>query len=126
VGAAYPVEEIVCLPIMEPQMEQGKVRGIFEINDPNFGNLWSSIPLELFTQAGFNYGDRLLLTIRHAGEVVFAERVLFQQSFGFVARGEPIIYNNELMRIGLAVNQGSFCQQYGIGFGADWQVQFEK
>ncbi len=126
VGAAYPVEEIVCLPIVEPQMEQGKVRGIFEINDPNFGNLWSNIPLELFTQAGFNYGDRLLLTIRHAGEVVFAQRVLFQQSFGFVARGEPIIYNNELMRIGLAVNQGSFCQQYGIGFGADWQVQFEK
>lgn len=126
VGAAYPVEEIVCLPIMEPELVGEKVRGIFEINDPNFGNLWSNIPLELFTRAGFDYGDRLLLTIRHAGEELFAQRVLFQQSFGFAAKGEPIIYNNELMRIGLAVNQGSFCQQYGIGFGSDWQVEFEK
>lgn len=126
VGPQYDVDEIVCLPILEPQMEQGKVRGIFEINDPNFGNLWSNIPLELFTRAGFAYGDKLLLTIRHGEEQVFQQRVLFQQSFGFAARGEPIIYNNELMRIGLAVNQGSFCQQYGVGFGADWQVEFGK
>jgi hypothetical protein len=126
VGPQYDVDEIVCLPILEPQVQQGRVRGIFEINDPNFGNLWSNIPLELFTQAGFAYGDKLLLTIRHGEEQVFQQRVLFQQSFGFASKGEPIIYNNELMRIGLAVNQGSFCQQYGVGFGADWQVEFGK
>jgi len=126
VGPEYPLEEIVCLPILEPQAQRGKVRGIFEINDPNFGNLWTNIPLELFTQAGFAYGDHPQVTIWHGEKVVFAERVLFQQSFGFATRGEPIIYNNELMRIGLAVNQGNFSEHFHIGFGAEWRVEFEK
>ncbi len=126
VGPEYPVEEIVSFVILEPQLEKGRVRGIFEINDPNFGNLWTNIPLEFFRQAGFGYGDRLQVTIRHAGEVVFAERVLFQPSFGYAQKGEMIIYNNELMRIGLAVNQGNFSEHFQIGYGAEWEVEFEK
>ena len=126
VGPAYPVDEIITLPILEPTLADGKVSGIFEINDPNFGNLWTNIPLELFTQAGFSFGDRLHLVIRHAGEVVFDQSLLFEKSFGFVQKGEPIIYNNELMRVALAVNQGSFCQRFNLHFGPDWQVEFGK
>ena len=126
VGPQYPVEEIVCMPILEPRVEQGKVSGIIEINDPNFGNLWTNIPLELFTQAGFTYGEHLEVTIRNEGEVIFSEKVLFHQSFGFASMGEPVIYNNELMRVGLAVNQGSFSEKYHIGYGSAWEVEFKK
>ena len=126
VGPEYPVEEIVCMPILEPEVKPGEVRGIIEINDPNFGNLWTNIPLELFKQAGFAFGDHPEVIIRHAGEVVFSEKVLFNQSFGFAKMGEPIIYNNELMRIGLAVNQGSFSEQYHIGYGSAWEIEFKK
>jgi S-adenosylmethionine hydrolase len=126
VGPAYPVDEIVVLPILEPILVDGKVKGIFEINDPNFGNLWTNIPLELFTKAGFSYGDHLHLIIKHGGKVVFDQNLLFHKSFGYARKGEPIIYNNELMRIALAVNQGSFCQKYNLEFGPDWQVEFEK
>lgn len=126
VGPEYPVSEIVAFPILEPALADGKVAGIFEINDPNFGNLWTNIPRELFAQAGFNYGDRLRTVIRHEGQVVFDQKVLFHQSFGYAQKDEPIIYNNELMRIGLAVNQGSFCQQYQVDFGPEWQVEFKK
>ena len=126
VGPEYPVNEIVAFPILEPALAEGKVAGIFEINDPNFGNLWTNIPRGLFSQAGFNYGDRLRTVIRHAGKVVFDQKVLFHQSFGYAQKDEPIIYNNELMRIGLAVNQGSFCQQYQVDFGPEWQVEFKK
>ena len=126
VGPEYSVNEIVTLPILEPVLADGKVRGIFEINDPNFGNLWTNIPLELFTQACFNYGDQLKLTIRHAGDVVFSEKVLFHKSFGFAQKGEVIIYNNELMQVAVAVNQGSFCEHFQIGYGAEWEVEFEK
>jgi S-adenosylmethionine hydrolase len=126
VGPEYPVNEIVAFPILEPALADGKVAGIFEINDPNFGNLWTNIPRELFAQAGFNYGDHLRTVIRHEGQVVFDQKVLFHQSFGYAQKGEPIIYNNELMRIGLAVNQGSFCRQYQVDFGPEWQVVFER
>jgi len=126
VGPAYPVEEIVKMPILEPELKDGEVRGIFEINDPNFGNLWTNIPLSLFNQAGFAYGDRVNLEIRHGGEAVFVENLLFHKSFGYAEKGEPMIYNNELMKVSLCVSQGSFCEKYGVGYGSDWTVRFSR
>ena len=126
VGPAYPMEEIVTLPILKPNLEHNKVSGILEINDPNFGNLWTNIPLSLFTEANFVYGDHLNLTIRHAGVKVFSEILLFHQSFGYAQKGESIIYNNELMLVALAVNQGNFSGTYKLGYGPDWKVEFTK
>jgi S-adenosylmethionine hydrolase len=126
VGPAYPVKEIVTLPILKPKFDHKKVSGILEINDPNFGNLWTNIPLSLFSKAGFAYGDHLNLTIHHAGKEVFSEKLLFHQSFGYAQKGEAIIYNNELMLVALAVNQGSFSGCYKLGYGPDWQVEFTK
>ena len=126
VGPEYPVEEIVEHEILEPVAEAGKVRGIFEINDPNFGNLWTNIPLQVFQDAGFAYGDDVHVTIRHEGEIVFQQTVLFHKSFGYAQKGDPMIYNNELMKVAMAVSQGSFAEQYGLGYGAEWAVEFTK
>lgn len=126
VGPSYPVDEIVMRPILEPKLENGVVSGIFEINDPNFGNLWTNIPLELFTKAGFNYGDTLKVTIQHEQKPVFDDRLLFEKSFGYAKKGDTMIYNNELMRVSMAVCQGNFCEKFGLGFGGDWIVSFEK
>jgi len=126
VGPAYPVSEIVVIPILEPTFENGILHGIFEIGDPNFGNLWTNIPLTMFYQAGFNFGDMLLLTIRHHEETVFSQEVLFQKSFGFAQKDQVLIYNNELMKISVAINQGSFAERYNFTFGPDWKVQFSK
>lgn len=126
VGPAYSISKIVTLPILKPKLEQNKVSGILEINDPNFGNLWTNIPLTLFTEAGFVYGDYLNVSIHHTGKEVFSENLLFQRSFGYAQKGEAIIYNNELMLVALAVNQGSFSHHYQLGYGADWQIEFAK
>jgi S-adenosylmethionine hydrolase len=69
------------------------VRGIFEIGDPNFGNLWTNIPRSLFEQAGFAYGDTLKLSVWNEGKLVFSQRVSFQPSFGYAPRGDVVIYN---------------------------------
>lgn len=126
VGPEYPVDEIVTLPIYQPKLEKGAVKGIFEISDPNFGNLWTNIPLSLFTDAGFAYGDFLNLKIQRAGQVVFNEKVLFHKSFGYAERGDVVIYNNELMKVSVAVSQGSFSERYSIDFGPEWEVEFTK
>jgi hypothetical protein len=102
------------------------VSGIFEIGDPNFGNLWTNIPLKVFEQAGFHFGDHIQTTIHHAREVVFSEFLLFEKSFGFVKKGEVMIYNNELNMISLAVNQGSLADTYDLSWGPEWEVSFEK
>lgn len=126
VGPAYPVEEIVEHEILEPVASSGKVEGIFEINDPNFGNMWTNIPLETFQEAGFAYGDVIHTVIRHKEEIVLEKDITFGETFGCVAVSEPIIYNNELMKIALAVSQGSFCKTYHTEFGPDWTVTFTK
>ena len=126
VGPSYPVDEIIRHPIHEPKFSEGKAVGIFEINDPNFGNLWTNFPLDAFLEAGFAYGDTPLLTVRHQGKEVFSERVRFHQSFGFVKKGEPILYNNELMRVSAAVNQGKFSETYHLGYGPGWEVEVTK
>lgn len=126
VGPAYPVSEIVRHEIVEPTASAGVVEGIFEIDDPNFGNLWTNIPTRLFFDSGFDYGDQVRVEIAHEGKTVFDASVLFHQSFGFAKAGEPIIYNNEMMKVALAVSCGSFEQKYSIGFGANWRVRFTK
>lgn len=126
VGPEYPLSEIISYPIEEPVLSDGKVKGIFEIGDPNYGNLWTNIPLSMFTEAGFVYGEKLHLVVRHQSEIVFDQMVLFHKSFGFAPKGDPIIYNNELMKISLAVSQGSFSEYYGLNYGSDWEVEFGK
>lgn len=126
VGPKYSVDEIVTHEIIQPIVEEGKVKGFFEINDPNFGNLWTNIPLKTFQNAGFSYGDDVHVTIKKEDKIVFEKTVLFHQSFGFAKKGEPMIYNNELMKVAMAVSQGNFCKEYNLDFGPDWTVEFTK
>jgi S-adenosylmethionine hydrolase len=126
VGPEYPVDEIITLPMYKPALSDGKVTGIFEIGDPNYGNLWTNIPLSMFTEAGFAYGDHLSMTIRHEGKVVFSKKVLFHKSFGYAPKGDVIIYNNEIMIVSVAVSQGSFIENYNLNYGPEWEVGFKK
>ncbi len=126
VGPEYPVKAIVTHPISKPEISGKKVKGIFEIKDPNFGNVWTNIPLSMFTEAGFKYGDYLQVKIFNNDKLIFSEKVLFHKSFGFAEKGEPIIYNNEQMNIGLAVSMGSFSSRYNIDYGNNWNVEVTK
>lgn len=126
VGPAYPVEEIVEHEILEPVAQSGKVEGIFEIDDPNFGNMWTNITLETFNKAGFTYGDTVHTVICHNDKVVFEDDLLFEKSFGFAKAGDPLIYNNELMKVAVSVCQGSFSEKYDVKFGPDWKIVFTK
>ncbi len=126
IGEKYDVSEIVSFPILEPSLKNGAVLGIFEINDPNFGNLWTNIPLKMFNDAGFSYGDNIHMVIKNGENIVYENRILFHKSFGYSKKGYPIIYNNELMRIAVAISQGNFSKSFGIGFGSGWNVTFNK
>ena len=126
VGPAYGIDQIVELPFCEAVFRNGKICGIFEINDPNFGNLWTNIPLLMFTDAGIHYGDSVHTRVLHGGKVLFEAVLSFEKSFGYVKKGAVMIYNNELMYISLAVAQGNLVEQHRLGYGSDWQVEFAK
>ena len=126
VGQEYSIEEIIEHEIFEPIISKNLVKGIIEIPDPNFGNSWTNVSLNKFREAGFEYGDMVDVLIKNKEEIIFDKKILFHQSFGFAVKGQPMIYNNELMNVAFAVNQGSFFEIYSIGYGADWTVEFRK
>jgi S-adenosylmethionine hydrolase len=126
VGNNYPLEEIVRFNLQQARLIDGKIHGYLEIGDPNFGNLWTNIPMKLFEQVGIDYGDRLIARIYNKKLLSFEEVIEFYPSFGGVKIGEPLIYVNELSKIALAINQDSLMERHRLGYGVDWEVTFEQ
>ncbi len=124
VGAEYPVAEITCLDVPKPKFDGSAVYGTLEIADTNFGNIWSNIDIALFDRAGFQLGSNLKVVINHGEKQIFSAVVPYFPSFGYVSKGECLIYMNELNKISLALCQDSFCDKFGVAFGADWGICF--
>ncbi len=126
VGPEYPVEDIVEHMIWEGTISGDTAEGMFEICDPNFGNLWSNISSELLLANGFCYGDAVGVRIVHKDTEVYNETVPFARSFGYVGPGEAVLYTNELMKASIALSMDNFMEKYKIGFGEAWRIFLTK
>jgi len=124
VGREYPVSEIVRHEIAEPVIKEDRIEGMFEINDPNFGNLWTNITLRDFLKAGFKMGDNIHTIIYKKDEVVFDQFIPYYDSFGKAEDHSVMIYNNEINKMGLAEVVGNLCEDYRLGYGSDYKVVF--
>lgn len=124
VGKEYPVAEIVSLPIIDSQIRANFAQGICEIDDPNFGNIWTNVLTRDALANGFAYNGRYRVVIDLKGEIIFDRVLPLVHTFGETAKGEALIYNDELNRLALAVNQGHFVNEYGIGYGNDYRITF--
>lgn len=122
VGPAYSPDDIVRLPVHSFERRENAAEGIIEIDDPNFGNMWTNIPVEELHKAGMSFGDMVMVTITKDGEEIFRKPVRFDQTFGNVQKGDVILYNNELMNAALAVSQGSFKDSYCPGYGPEYHI----
>ena len=125
VGEKYDTNEIKLLEIEKVTKTTNSISGIIEINDPNFGNAWSNIPLIDFKEL-FNYGDDVIVKIAKGDSTLFNQKVKFVKAFGDVNKGEPLIYNNELGKLSLALSQGSFMEKYQVYYGNDYKIEFSK
>jgi len=124
VGPSYPLEEIVGFNEQDAYIEDSTIYGYIEIADPNFGNLWTNIPIKLFHEAEYIYGSMISVEISCNKNVLFCKKLPFEASFGYVEIGELVIYQNEMNRIALAISRGNLVQEYKLGFGPEWEVRF--
>ena len=124
VGELYDTALIVRHPIAEPVITDKGLSGMFEINDPNFGNLWTNIPLNTFLEAGFRIGDNVHTVIHKGDEIVFDKQIPYYDSFGKARDHSVMIYNNEINKMGLAEVVGNLCQDYGLDYGEEYKVDF--
>ena len=125
VGEKYDVEEIKTHKIEPINICDYYVEGIIEINDPNFGNAWSNIPLSEFKKL-FEYNELINVVITKNGDNLFNEKVKFVKAFGDVNKDECLIYNNELGKIALAISQNSFIDKYNVHYGNEYKIKFSK
>lgn len=126
VGPKYDVKDIKRHEIKNAEVKDCCIEGIFEINDPNFGNLWTNITLEDFEKAGFKFGDSIRVVIENEGEVKFDETIPYYQSFSTAPNHSVMIYNNEINKIAMAQVVDNFCQNYKLHYGDTWKVRFYR
>ena len=127
VGPEYPVSEIVLHnKLFNPDVKPGWAEGVITEAKPHFGNLNTNIPIDRFNDAGFAFGDTVHVVITHEDKVHFEADVLYEKSFGFVAKGEPIVFNGSMLYVGIALNKANFVRTYDIGDGESWKVRITK
>lgn len=126
VGPLYSADEIIKFDLLEEEISDDYLRGIFEINDPNFGNLWTNIKLSTFKDFGFMIGDMVHTTIYHNDEIVFEKDLPYYDSFGKAPLKSVMIYNNEINKMALAEVVGNLCVDHGLSYGPDYVVEFQK
>lgn len=125
-GDVTALNSVELLTIDEAKIENNRLTGSIDVLDVRFGSLWTNIPLAFFKQTNITHGDLLQVTIYHKGKKVYQNLLQFAKSFADVNIGEPLVYVNSLVNIGIAVNQDSFSDLYHIGTGIDWKLELRK
>ncbi|PTJ90760.1 SAM hydrolase/SAM-dependent halogenase family protein [Staphylococcus simulans] len=125
-GQSIDLDSIKQLTINDSRQEGDTLIGYIDVLDIRFGSLWTNIPLSYFKENDIHHGDNLIVTIYNRENKVYQNIMKFVRSFADVNIGEPLVYINSLVNIGVAVNQNSFSKLYHIGTGNDWCIEITK
>lgn len=125
-GQSISLNSIEKLDITEAIESESELSGSIDVLDIRFGSLWTNIPLSYLKNANISHGDELIVKIYHKEKRVYQNIIKFVRSFADVNVGEPLVYVNSLVNIGVAVNQDSFSDLYHIGTGNDWTIKLSK
>jgi S-adenosylmethionine hydrolase len=123
VGKSLTTQDLKTVPIGSFTQTSEYVEGCVEILDARYGSIWSSIPYEVFLNFNPTLKQKFNVTITHHHRVLFNDSVTFGRGFNDVSIGCPLLYNNSLNRIGLALNQGSFASAHHITPGLDVKIR---
>ena len=125
IGPEVDPNSYIKLPTKECTKENNQLNGTIDILDIRYGSIWTNIGRTEFMNLGANYGDRVEILIENEGKNIFHKSVKYGKSFADVNIGEPILYVNSLDQMAVAVNQGSFTNEYGISTGIDWIISIK-
>ncbi|MGI9262345.1 MAG: SAM hydrolase/SAM-dependent halogenase family protein [Woeseiaceae bacterium] len=117
---------VVSIEYRKPAIVNGRIEGNIPILDIHYGNVWTNIDVDLFDQLGVGVGESAWVRISDGTRTLFEGKVRYVSSFGGVGIGEPALYVNDILNIGLAVNQGDFAEQYSVEPGPDSNIEIWK
>lgn len=128
VGPEYSTDEIVKYDIPPYTIEDGFVQGYATgSKDNDFGILTTNIPNKEFSKAGFELYSMLDTTLEDdEGNVVFSAPVKFCRTYGDVGYGEPLLYREVALFLGLALNMTNFARTYSIQQGKLYKLTIRR
>jgi S-adenosyl-L-methionine hydrolase (adenosine-forming) len=109
VGSEVKVSDLVRLKVSAPRLDESGLTGEVIATDGPFGNLVTNIDGEEFLKLGYARGQSVAVDV--GGQKM---RIPFVKTFSDVEEGKPLLYIDSRGRLGLAVNQRSFAQTYGV------------
>lgn len=119
-------KDVVRITYQRAALDNGKIVGNVPILDIHYGNVWTNVNSELFDQLGLGVGDLAWVKISNGDRVLFEKQVKFGRSFGDVPVGESMLYVNDLLNMGIAINQGDFATHYQVSPGPETRVEIWK
>lgn len=121
-GVGEARDAIVEIPYRRASRDGSMLTGTVDVLDPQYGNVWTNIPAELLDGLAVRVGEPLRVRVSVAGAVRFDADVPFQNTFGEVPVGDPLLYVDSVGCVALALNQADFAARHGIIPGADTQI----
>ena len=108
-GPSLDLKSLVRLDLEAPKIDAQGLHGDVIATDGPYGNLVTNVDAEDFLKLGYQRGDTVPIRI---GEKKL--ELPFVKTFSDVPLKKPLIYIDSRGRFGLAVNQGSFAETYGM------------
>ena len=125
VGKLLP-PAVVIIPYQKAVYRENRIIGNIPILDIQYGNIWTNIDDSCFRKLNIQLGDSIRVIIKHRGKTLYNQSIPFAQTFGAVASGKTLAYQNSLMNLSFAINQGNFSENYHIYSGNDWEVSISR
>ncbi|MBF0547040.1 MAG: SAM-dependent chlorinase/fluorinase [Candidatus Riflebacteria bacterium] len=113
------------LNVPKTEFQSGGVCGGIPCFDKN-GNLWTTIPSDLFDKLQVSPGNKVKVTISRNKEVLFNDTILFTDSFSKAKPGEIIAIFNNLSQLMIAQIGASFVTKYQIFYGPEYSIHVSK
>jgi S-adenosylmethionine hydrolase len=109
VGPEMPVKDLVQLDLKIAKIDDHGLSAMVIATDGPFGNLVTNVDGNDFLKLGYQRGQEVAVKV---GDKEL--KMKFVRTFSDVAVGEPLLYIDSRGHLGLAVNQKSFAETYGI------------
>jgi S-adenosylmethionine hydrolase len=126
VGPKLSPDKLISLPYRKAERKGDLLTGIIPVLDVQYGNVWSNIPGKLFAQLGIAIGEKVHVRIYHGEQLVNEVVAPYQNTFGEVPEGKPLVYVNSLLNMAVALNLGNYAEAHKVDSGLDWTIELAR
>jgi S-adenosylmethionine hydrolase len=109
VGPEMAVKDLVRLKLTAAKLDEHGLNATVIATDGPFGNLVTNVDADDFLKLGYQRGQEAPVTV--GGKEM---KMRFVKTFSDVPVNEPLLYIDSRGHLGLAVNQNSFVEKYGV------------